>query len=194
MTYEFSKQYATYPNVKVYQPSKYPRLGVNITHSFKNVFGSDTRFDLLSFDVSKTDIKLGLYGKSAFWLGGGKFLNNEQLYYPDFKHFIGTQSLSYIPRINSFLFLDYYLRSTSDKYLEGHIEHNFSGFISNKLPLVRKLKLQEVVGFNYLSTPAFKNYREVYFGLQYLNFRGLFGLSNQNGSKTNSGFRIAYGF
>ncbi|HUH33649.1 MAG TPA: DUF5686 family protein, partial [Daejeonella sp.] len=193
-TYDFSNEYATYPNGKVYQPSKYPRLGVSFTHSLKDVFGSDTRFDLLSFDISKSDIKLGLYGKSSFWVGAGKYLNSDQMYYPDFKHFIGTQSLSYTPKVNTFLFLDYYRFSTPDKYLEGHFEHNFSGFITNKIPLIRKLKLQEIAGFNYLGTPGLKNYNEVYFGLQYLNFRGIYGMSYQKGRQTDRGFRIAYGF
>lgn len=193
-TYEFSKEYATYPTGKVYQPSKYPQIGLSYTQSFKRVLGSDTQFSLLSFDVSKSDIKLGLYGKSAFWLGAGKFLNSSQMYYPDFKHFIGTQSLGYTPKINSFLFLDYYSFSTEDKYLEGHFEHNFSGFITNKLPLIRKLKLQEIAGINYLATPVLKNYSEVYFGLQYLTFRGSYGISYRDGKKADRGFRIAYGF
>lgn len=193
-TYEFSKEYATYPTGRVYQPSKYPRIGLSYTRSFKNIFGSDTKFDLLSFDVSKSDIKLGLFGQSAFWVGGGKFLNQDNLYYPDFKHFIGTRSLGYAPKINSFLFLDYYKFSTSEKYFEGHLEHNFSGFIMNKIPLIRKLKLQEIAGFNYLATPAINDYKEAYFGLQYLNFRALYGFSYRQGTKTDSGFRIAYGF
>jgi hypothetical protein len=194
VTYEFNKEYATYPTGRVYQPSKYPLFGLSYTRSFKNVMASDTEFSLLSFDISKSDIKLGLYGKSAFWLGAGKFLNSKQLYFPDFKHFIGNQSLSYIPRINSFLFLDYYQFSTSDQYLEGHFEHNFSGFITNKLPLIRKLKLQEIAGVNYLATPNLKNYREVYFGLQYLTFRVSYGFSYQEGKKRDNGFKIAYGF
>ncbi|MBC7744172.1 MAG: carboxypeptidase-like regulatory domain-containing protein [Flavobacterium sp.] len=193
-TYEFGKAYATYPEGRVYLPSKYPLIGLNYSRSFKNVFGSDTRFDYLSFDLTKKDIKLGLYGKTAFWLGAGKFLNSDQLYYPDYKHFIGTQSLGFVSKINTFLFLDYYRFSTADKYFEGHVEHNFSGFITNKLPLLRKLKLQELAGFNHLGTSSFKNYNEVYFGLQYLNFKGLYGISFQRGKQADKGFRVAYGF
>ncbi|NEU09939.1 carboxypeptidase-like regulatory domain-containing protein [Flavihumibacter sp. R14] len=191
MTYDFSKEYATYPTGRVYQPSKYPRLGLSYTGSFKNILGSDTRFELLSFDISKEDVKLGLYGKSSVYLGAGKFLNNEQLYYPDHKHFIGTRSLGYTPKINSFMFLDYYLFSTADKYFEGHFEHNFSGFITNKVPLVRKLKLQEIAGVKYLATPVLRKYTEVYFGLQYLMFRVSYGMSYMDGKRADNGFRIA---
>ncbi len=193
-TYEFSNEYATYPTGRVYQPSKYPRLGISYRKGIKNILGSDVDYDRLSLDISKSDIKLGLYGKFSFWAEAGKFLNTNQLYFTDYKHFIGTQSLSYIPKINNFILLDYYNFSTADKYFEGHIEHNLSGFITNKLPLIRKLKLQEIVGFNYLTTPALHNYNEIYIGFQYLNFRGLYGMSYREGKQVDKGFRIAYGF
>lgn len=193
-TYEFSTGYATYPTGRVYQPSKYPRLGLSYIRSTKGVLGSDTEFSLISFDVTKSDINLGWYGKTGFWLGAGKFLNARQIYYPDFKHFVGTQSLGFIPQINTFLFLDYYKFSTADQYLEGHMEHNFGGYLTNKIPLIRKLKLQEIVGFNYMATPILKNYHEAYLGLQYLNFKALYGRSYQRANKMDAGFRIAFGF
>ncbi len=193
-TYEFDAKYATYPTGRVYSPSKYPLLGINYTKGIKNIVGSDVDYDLLSIDVSKSDIKLGLYGKFLFWAEAGKFLNTNKLYFTDYKHFISTPSLSYIPKINGFLFLDFYDFSTAGQYFEGHIEHNFSGLIISKLPLIRKLKLQEIVGFNYLATPVLKNYREFYFGLQYLNFRGLYGMSYPKGKQAVNSFRIAYGF
>ncbi len=193
-TYDFSNKYATYPSGKIHQPSKYPRLGLTYVKALRGVFGSDANYDLLSVDLTKSDIKLGMYGQFKFWIGAGKFLNNNNVYFPDAKHFIGNLSLSYIPRINNFLFLDFYKNSTVDKFAEAHLEHNFSGFITNKLPLIRKLKLKEIVGFNHLSTPSFKNYNEVYFGLEYLTFRVMYGMAYANGTKVDKGVRIAYGF
>ena len=193
-SYQFGQKYATYPTGKIYYPSKFPVIGLKYTKALRNVLGSDVDYDLLSVDISKSDIKLGLYGKSSFYIGAGKFLNSKNLDFIDYKHFIGNQSLSFVPKLNSYLFLNYYNFSTSDKYLEAHFEHNFSGFITNKLPLIRKLKLQEIAGVNYLSTPVLKNYTETYFGLQYLNFRAVFGLSYRDEKRTDSGFKIAYGF
>lgn len=192
-SYAFSNDYATYPSGKFYRPSKYPLLGINYERGLKGLFGSDVDYSRISFDLTKTDIKLGLLGHSAFWLGAGKFLNAKNLYYTDYKHFVGTQTLGYTPKVNSFLYLDYYNFSTADQYLEGHFEHNFSGFLFNKLPLLRKLKLNELAGFNYLGTPATKTYTEFYLGIKYLNFRALYGWSYLNGKKADFGFRLATG-
>ncbi len=192
-SYAFSNDYATYPSGKFYRPSKYPLLGLNYEKGIKGFFGSDVDYSRISLDLTKTDIKLGLLGHSAFWLGAGKFLNNRNLFYTDYKHFVGTQTLGYTPRVNSFLYLDYYSFSTADQYLEGHFEHNFSGFLFNKLPLLRKLKLNELAGFNFLGTPATNSYSEFYLGIKYLNFRALYGWSYLNGKKADFGFRIATG-
>ena len=191
-SYEFSKKYVTYPRGRYYLPSKYPRINLSYTKAINNVFGSDVDYDFISADISKSTIKLGLYGKTSFLISAGKYLNNSQLYYIDSKHFVGTQTLAFEQRQNAFLLLDYYLNSTADKYFEAHAEHNFSGFILNKIPLIRQLKLQEIIGANYLSTPALNNYSELYLGFKYLNFKGLYGMSFDQNNKLRSGFRIGY--
>jgi hypothetical protein len=91
------------------------------------------------------------------------------------------------------LFLDYYTHSTAGQFVEAHVSHNFSGFIFNKIPLIRKLKLQELVGFNYLKTPNLGHYNEWYAGLQWLNFKVFYGQSNDLNLAKNRGIRIAIG-
>ncbi|MGN8071629.1 DUF5686 and carboxypeptidase regulatory-like domain-containing protein [Mucilaginibacter sp. SG564] len=193
-SYNFSDQYETYPSGRRYLPSKYPTIGINYTKGIKNVLGSDVDYALLSADISKSNIDMGFYGKTSFFIGAGKFLNANKLYFPDYKHFDGNQLLVYTPGINRFLLLDYYNFSTPDKYAEGHLEHNFMGFITNKIPIIRKLKLQEIVDVNYLYTPTLKNYTELGFGLQYLNIRLMYGKSFNSGSNTNSAVRLGVSF
>lgn len=192
ITYDFSKKYVTYPSGKYYIPSKYPRLNIIYTKGISNVFGSDVDFDLLQADISKTDVSFGLYGKSSFMLGAGRFLNRNKLFYTDYNHFSGNQTLTFQPKNDSFLYLDYYQHSTSQSYLEAHLMHNFAGLFLSKVPLIKKFKLQEIVGGNYLATPSFKNYSEAYFGLQYLNFRLLYGYSFERGTQVDKGFKFAY--
>jgi hypothetical protein len=193
-TYDFSNKYETYPFGRRYLPSSYPTIGLTFTKGFKNIFGSDVDYDLLSADISKKDISMGVYGRTSFFIGAGKFLNASNLYFPDYKQFSGNQILFYQNNTNSFLLLDYYRSSTYTEYIEGHIEHNFSGFITNKIPLIRKLKLQEIVDFNYLATPELHNYYELGFGLQYLNFRVMYGTSFNNSSNVKNGVRIGVSF
>jgi hypothetical protein len=190
-SYAFNNEYVTYPTGKFYLQSKYPRLSVNYTKGINGVFGSDVDYDLLTASLSKLDVKSGLLGSSSFWLGAGKFLNAKNLYFPDFKHVRGNRLFSYNSSINNFLFLDYYKFSTAQSYFEAHFQHNFSGFITNKIPYLRKLKLSEIVGFNYLKTTEKNNYTEGYLGIQYMNFRLIYGRAMNNGKAYDDGFRLA---
>jgi hypothetical protein len=190
-SYAFNNEYVTYPTGKFYLRSKYPRLSVNYTKGINGVFGSDVDYDLLTASLSKLDVKSGLLGSSSFWLGAGKFLNAKNLYFPDFKHVRGNRLFSYNSSINNFLFLDYYKFSTAQSYFEAHFQHNFSGFITNKIPYLRKLKLSEIVGFNYLKTTEKNNYTEGYLGIQYMNFRLIYGRAMNNGKAYDDGFRLA---
>lgn len=193
-TYDFSDKYETYPNGKRYLASLYPTVGLSYIKAIKGVLGAQTDYDLLSVDVSKSDIKMGVFGKTSFYVSAGKFLNSNSLFYPDYKQFSGNEVLFSKSNNKSFLLLNYYSFSTYNKYVEGHLEHNFSGFILNKLPLIRKLKLQEIVNINYLSTPALKNYTELGSGLQYLNFRIMYGKSFNSGNIINSAIRMGISF
>jgi hypothetical protein len=113
------------------------------------------------------------------------------LYYPDYSQFSGNEGFFYRGGLSSFLLLNYYTYSTRTGYFEAHMEHNFSGFITNKIPGIRKLKLQEIVHLNYLTTPELNNYYELGFGLQYLNVKLLYGTSYNSGSNIHKAFRLA---
>ncbi|MFD2147824.1 DUF5686 and carboxypeptidase regulatory-like domain-containing protein [Mucilaginibacter antarcticus] len=193
LSYDFSNKYATYPTGRRFLPSKYPTIGFAYTKGIKNVFGSDVDFDKISADISKTNIRMGLYGRSAFYIGAGKFINSNSIYYTDYNHFYGSQALLYRGGINSFLLLNYYLYSSRTEYLEGHFQHNFSGFFTNKIPLIRKLKLQEIVHVNYLTSPELKNYYELGFGVQYFRFKLLYGRSYNSANNAHDGIRLAIG-
>lgn len=189
-SYDFSNTYDTYPTGRYYYASKYPRVAINYLKGIKGLFGSDVDYDELTATVSESDIPLGVYGKTSFLVGAGKFLNTSSLYYTDYKQFAGSVLQQYLPTANAFLLLDPYKYSTNDEYFEAHLEHNFSGFILNKLPLIRKLKLQEIVDYNFLATPALNGYSELGFGVQYLGFRAMYGLGFDNTGHQIQGFRF----
>ncbi len=194
LSYNFSNKYITYPTGKFYLPSKWPVLNFLYEKAIPKLFGSDADYDFMSLGIRKADIKLGFYGNFSFSAEAGKFLSSKNISYPDFKHFMGNKAFGFKSSQNQFLFLDYYLQSTANEYLELHAEHNFSGFFTNKIPILRKLKLQELIGVNYLSTPNYKNYKELYFGLSYIGIKAYYGFAFDGSKQVNSGFRIAYGF
>lgn len=190
-SYNFSNRYVTYPTGRYYLPSAYPTLTVGYTKGIKNVLGSDVDYDLLTASLAKNNVSLGMYGKFSFYIGAGKFLNNNQLFYTDYKHFAGNEILHYQDSPDAFLMLNYYTYSTSKQYLEGHLEQNFGGLFLSKLPLIRKLKLQEIVQANYLATPGLKNYTELGVGVSWNGLKVLYGWSYNSGMNSKNALRFA---
>ncbi len=194
LTYTIGRKYITRPDAKIYTESKLPQLTLTYRKGISGVFNGQTDYDLITFEIYQKRIGLGLYGYTSFVLGAGEFLNNAKVYYPEFKHFRGNNTMFFPPNLRKFRFLDFYQYSTNQHYFEGHIEHNFSGFLINKIPLLRKLKLEEVFGFSYLTQPNKKNYTEYYFGLQRLIFGISYGYAYDGNRKVSEGFRFAYSF
>lgn len=175
--YHFGTKYETYPHRRVYLPSPWPRLSLSYTKGLPEVFGSDVNYDLLVSRLHKTDIGLGLYGRMAFDVRVGTFLNHKSLYYTDYRHFKGTRTLVSDQQLATFLLLDYYQHSTAENFVEAHGEYNLSTLLTGKVPLLRKLKLNEVIGLHYLHTPGVKHYGEVHAGLEWQRLRVIYGRS-----------------
>lgn len=194
LTYTIGQTYITRPDGKFYQESKFPRLSLGYRKGIKSILGSDVDYDLLSVEIYQERISAGLFGYTSFVVSAGKFLNNNSVYYPDSKHFRGNNSTVFPPNLRKFRYLDFYQYSTDKQYVEAHIEHNFAGFFINKIPLLRKLKLEEIIGVNYLTQPSKKNYKELYFGIERLGFGVSYGYAYDGNKKVEQGVRITYGF
>jgi len=194
LAYTIGQKYITTPYAKRYEESRFPRFLLNYRKGIKGIFDSDVDYDLLNFEVYQERIRAGLLGYMSFVVGAGKFLNNTAVSYPDRKHFRGNSSTVFPPNLRKFRYLDFYQYSTDRYYAELHFEHNFAGFMTNKIPLLRKLKLEEIVGLNYLTQPDKKNYKEFYFGVERLGFGVSYGYAYDGNKKVNEGFRITHGF
>ncbi|HCN84599.1 MAG TPA: hypothetical protein DIT07_13415 [Sphingobacteriaceae bacterium] len=192
-SYTYGQRYTNRPDGKIYESPRYPTIQLDYRKGVKDVFHSAVDYDFISADLFQDKINMGLLGYSSFYLSAGKFLNSKSLYYPDIHHFTGNQTAIYNPIFPNFHFLNYYAYSTTDKYFEAHYEHNFSGLLIRKLPLLRQLKLEEIVGGAFLTLPS-NDYKEVYFGLQRLLFRIDYGYSWSGNEKPKPAFRLFYGF
>jgi len=192
--FTFDQQYITRATGKIYLPSKYPTLTVNYRKAIRGVFGSDADYDFVSADVSQDKIRVGLMGYSSFKFQAGDFFNKKALYFMDYNHFLGNQGTTFDPTyVGSFHFLPFYQFSANSFYIEAHYQHNFAGSLLNNISFMRRFKLEEIVGANYLTERNNKDYREFYVGLQRLIFRVDYGVSFAGNKKYIQGIRIFYG-
>ncbi len=69
---------------------------------------------------------------------------------------------------NVFNLLPYYKLSTNKSYLEGHIEHDFRGWILGKIPGINTLNFNLIAGAHFLTSESNKPYTEWSVGLDNL--------------------------
>ena len=191
-TITFDQQYIDRPTGRIWLSSPYPKVIVSYRKGI-DALGSDVNYDFGSLTISQDHMPVGVIGFSAFKLTAGGFFNQKNLYFMDYNHFSGNQGTTIDPTIGSFHFLPFYQYSTTGGFLEAHYEHNFTGYIFNNIPLLRKLKLDEIFGANYLTEHDNKNYTEVYVGVQRLIFRIDYGVSFDGNRRYMQGFKIFYG-
>lgn len=149
MRIRFRQEYISRPDNKFIVGSKYPTLLLTYKKAIPNILNSDMDYDFIKIGV-EDELKFGLFGVTNYSVSYGNFIGIREIGFVNFQHFLGNLTIISGFRLNSFNLLDYYLYSTEKEFFEGHVEHNFSGLILNKIPLVRTLKLNEVVGFHYL--------------------------------------------
>ena len=169
----FKQQYLSYPNRKYVLGSEFPDIWIRYRKAFA-VNNGFADFDRLSMSV-RDDWQLGLVGNFSLFLSGGIFLNDNRVFAPDFAHFNGNRVHIGDPEryYNSFLALPYYIYSTTDAYFQAHAEHNFQGFLLDKIPGIRKLGWKTVLRASALKTENNDWYWEVAGGLDNIGFNFL---------------------
>ncbi len=187
------QEYITRPDQKINLGSKYPIISLGFRAGIK-AFGSDVNYQTAALRVYD-NLSFGLLGRSTYSFTAGTFWNNDNMLLLDYKHFNGNQTI-FAGTYEGFQLLDYYRYSTNNRYLEGHFEHHFNGFIFNKIPLFRKLKWQEVAGLHYLHTQESKDYMELALGVEHIFkiIRVDFVTSFQARERAQTGIRIGLGF
>ncbi|MBS1638224.1 MAG: carboxypeptidase-like regulatory domain-containing protein [Bacteroidetes bacterium] len=163
----FKQKYYTRPHEKVIVGSKYPIINILYRKAIPGL-GTKADYDFAAISI-EDNIRLGLVGTFAYRLKGGYFLSNKYMDFMDYKHFNGNQTLlANNDYLNSFKLLPYYTYSTNKWYAEAHAEHHFNGFIFNKIPLLKKTRMQEVVGGHALFNDKANQYYEVNFGIEHI--------------------------
>ncbi|MEM8928941.1 MAG: DUF5686 and carboxypeptidase regulatory-like domain-containing protein [Bacteroidota bacterium] len=156
----FGQKYLTYPNGKFnYSEDRYPTLFLGYEKGFA---GSDAnnRFDQFKIRLAQ-DFPIADKGRFYYNLKAGTFLDADTISFVDYQHFNGNRTrITRGNYLNSFFLLPYYDLSTNQNYFEGHLEHNFQGYLMGKIPLLNKLKSHLILSGNALTTSTNNPYYE----------------------------------
>lgn len=191
---KFKQEYISRPHQKIIMDSKYPEIILEYKKAFSGFGGLNADYDFAMATI-KGSLGFHLLGESSYSISAGQFLTTKKVGFMDFYHFQGNLTMFSDFSMGSFYLLDYYKYSTTGPFLEAHYEHNFQGFIFNKIPLLRKLKLDEIVGVNYLATDKLPAYVEVYAGISKLESLRLdFTTSYSQNERLREGFTLSLGF
>lgn len=162
----FDQKTISYPTKKQYiQQSKYPILEV---HLEKALNSTDRHFSYTFGSIStKYQNNIGTLGELYTGISIGQFFEQNKIPFTDYKHFNGNQTFIGSTAIynKQFNLLPYYEYSTNKSYVEFHMEHDFRGFLINKVPLLNNTRYSFIVGFHLLHTPDKPTYKEFSIGL-----------------------------
>ncbi|WP_233266193.1 DUF5686 family protein [Myroides fluvii] len=168
----FDQKTISYPNKKQYiQQSKYPVLEIHLEKAWNT---TDRNFSYTFGSIAtKYQNNIGNIGALYTGISIGQFFEQNQIPFTDFKHFNGNQTFIGSTAIynKQFNLLPYYAYSTNKSYVEFHLEHDFRGYILNKIPLLNKTRYSLIVGFHLLQTPDQPTYKEFSIGLNNFGFK-----------------------
>ncbi len=185
-------KYTIRNNRKTEVQNSSPTFMLEYRKGFNNALGSAIDFDQIELGI-KHRFRVGVRGNADFYLRAGTFLQTGNMYFMDYKHFLGNQTpfITNDP-VGSFRLLDYYNYSTSDKYFSGNFHYQFRKFLVTNILLVRMAGIRENVFVNYLATPTSKNYTEVGYSIDGILriLRVEVAAAFQDGKYQNYGFRI----
>jgi hypothetical protein len=139
------------PNEAFYQgklyrdplPNKYPVLLIKYAIGSKSI-GSDFNYSRIQLNIYKR-FYFSILGYTDISTEAGKIFGNVS--FPLL--FIHRANQTYSYEKNAYNLMNF-LEFVSDQYASVNIDHCFNGFIFNKIPLLKKLKLREIVTLKVL--------------------------------------------
>jgi hypothetical protein len=195
VSFKPGQRYIQFPYSRISLGSNYPTFTLRYVKGIPNLLGSDVDFDKWQFYIDDTR-NFKLAGTTKYKIGTGGFLNTKKLYIQDYQHFNGNRSIAASEYVNSFQLAKYYANSTTaDLYGFLHLEHHLNGLLTNKVPILNKLKWNMVVGTNSFYVNRNSNYAELFVGLE--NIFKLFRVDMvwgfENGKQGRAEMRIGTG-
>lgn len=124
--------------------NKYPIFTFNYDKGMKGVLGGEYDYHRLTLRIFKRFFLSRLGNADVRFRAGAIF---GEAAYPLLTVHPGNQTYAYL---NQGFNLMNFLEFTSDRYVSLIVNHNFNGLFLNRIPLIRQMKLREVVNFRIL--------------------------------------------
>jgi hypothetical protein len=137
----FQEKYITSGGDKLYIGTKYPIFNVGYLKGTAGFLDGDFSYQHVYVNAQNW-ARVGRYGWIRYQLRGGQVFGT--LPYPSLYSFRGNQTWAYDKY--GFNMMNYY-EFIADRYATLALEWHLEGFIWNKLPLLRRLKLKETITY-----------------------------------------------
>ncbi|WP_257658351.1 DUF5686 and carboxypeptidase-like regulatory domain-containing protein [Parapedobacter lycopersici] len=124
--------------------NKFPVFNLRYNMGVKGLLGSDYGYHALRFDVFKR-VFLSQLGFADVNMGAGYIFGTLPFPLLD----IPNANQTYVLSPDAYSLMED-LEFVSDQYVKFSIEHRLNGFILNKIPLIKRLKLREIISFRLL--------------------------------------------
>lgn len=165
VSYRPGSKYIELPDRKINIGSRYPLFSLSYNKGIDQFLGSDVDYDKWKFSI-QDECNLKLAGELRYKIVVGGFLNSRKTEIPDYMHINGNKVSYASEYLNSFQLAPYYEKSnTADFYAILHVEHQFNGLLTNKIPVIKKLNLRLIGGANAFYVNKDNNYYELFIGV-----------------------------
>ncbi len=151
---------------KIYVRSRFPTFKIDLSRSFRDVFGSTSQYTRMEFDISQ-NIPLGPMSSFKYRAGAGRFVNQSTEYFADFTFFAKNNFPdNWQDGIGgTFSLLNRHLYNASDSYVQGHIMLETPFLIIRNIPFISDYINRERLYISQLYTPYIVSYTEFGYGV-----------------------------
>ena len=116
----------------------FPTFLAKFTRGNKGIFGGDFDYNKLQVSIKKP-LRISNFGILRMYFDAAKVFDRVPLTL--LTPVVANQAYSL--QSNAFSLVDFY-DFTTDQYVAAHFDHHFNGYILNRIPVIKKLKLREV--------------------------------------------------
>ncbi len=163
LTYYLWKKYELFNGEKRELKSSSPVFFFDYRKGWKEVLSSAVDYDRIQLGL-RWRYEPGLRGALDIKISAGDFINSNKLYFMDFQHFLGNQTVVQ-EYDEGYRMLSYYGYSTDRYFAQARVKLEPGKLLVTRFEKARLAGLKEALVLNYLYTPERKNYLELSYGI-----------------------------